>query len=327
MSNRENCWVLLLAGGDGRRLTSLTTTRKGITIPKQFCALRGGPSLLQQAVQRAVAATSWERICAVVAADHRSWWSEQLSSVPADNIFVQPKNRGTANGILFGLLNVLHRDPDARIVLLPSDHHVLDEKTLAESISTAASRSGPMSPEIVLLGLQPREPDPELGYIVPGRGRGAGYLEVERFVEKPSTPQARQLIEQGALWNAFIIAADAQALLKLYERRSPDIISAMSEIIAAPYSDASRGERLSELYEALPARDFSRNILQGHEAHLRVLSVPECGWSDLGTPQRVAEVLRELKEDASPPISPRIKQAACLSLAAQHERLCGSVQA
>jgi mannose-1-phosphate guanylyltransferase len=263
----------------------------------------------------------------VVAAGHRSWWSEQLRSVQADNLFVQPKNRGTANGILFGLLNILDRDPDARIVLLPSDHHVLDEHTLAKSISTAASRSGPISPEIVLLGLQPREPDPELGYIVPGRDRGAGYLEVERFMEKPSTPQARQLIEQGALWNAFIIAGDAQALLKLFERRSPEITSAMSEILSAPSSGASREERLCELYENLPVRDFSRNILQGHEAQLRVLPVPECGWSDLGTPQRVAQVLREIKQEPFPLVNPRIEQAACLSLALQHERFRGSVRA
>jgi len=86
------------------------------------CALRGGPSPLQQAVERAVVATSWERICAVVATEHRSWWSEQLGSVRADNIFVQPNNRGTANGILFA--HILDRDTAARIVLLPSDHHV-----------------------------------------------------------------------------------------------------------------------------------------------------------------------------------------------------------
>ncbi len=328
MSNRENCWAVLLAAGDGRRLTSLTTTRKGIAVPKQFCALHRGPSLLQQALQRAVDVATWGRVCAVVAADHRNWWSEQLGSVRADNLVVQPKNRGTANGILLPLLTILDRDPDARIVLLPSDHHVLDENTLAESICTAASRSRPMSREIVLLGLKPREPDPELGYIVPGPDRGTAYLEVERFVEKPSTPQARELIAQGALWNAFIIAADAQALLKLYERRSPDIIGAMSEIISARSNEASREERLAELYEALPGRDFSKDILQGNEARLRVVPVPECGWSDLGTPQRVGQVLRELKQNPLPPVGLPIKQQATyLSLAAQHERLCGSIRA
>jgi mannose-1-phosphate guanylyltransferase len=122
------------------------------------------------------------------------------------------------------------------------------------------------------------------------------------------------------LWNAFIIAADAPALLKLFERRSPDIVAALSEIISAPASDLSREQRLFELYEALPTRDFSRQILSGHEPHLRVLPVPECGWSDLGTPRRVAEVLRELEEDTSPLSSPGIGQARYLSLAAQHER-------
>ena len=139
MINRENCCALLLAAGDGRRLTSLTTTRKGITVPKQFCAFSGGASLLQQALQRGAAATCWERICAVVAWDHRNWWTEQLESLAADDIFVQPRNRGTGNGILFPLLNILERGPGARLLLLPSDHCLRDEGTLAQSVSAAAS--------------------------------------------------------------------------------------------------------------------------------------------------------------------------------------------
>ncbi len=322
MRDREDCWALLLAAGDGRRLVELTTTRKGLAVPKQFCSLRRGPSLLQNALRRAAALTSSERICAVVAADHRTWWNEQLERLPAENIFVQPRNRGTANGILFPLLNILRRDPDARILLLPSDHHVRDEDVLAESISVALAGSRPLSAEIVLMGLKPRSPDPELGYIVPGPDRGGGYREVEQFVEKPLPPLARQLIDRGALWNAFIIAADAPALLKLFERRSPDIVRALSQIIAAPTNDLSR-QRLCELYEALPTRDFSRHILPGHERHLRVLPVPECGWSDLGTPRRVAEVLRELGDDSPPLVSPGIGQSRHLSLAAQHERVHG----
>jgi len=324
MRHSEDCWALLLAAGDGRRLLELTTTRKGLAVPKQFCSLGRGPSLLQDALRRAAAVTSWERICAVVAADHRKWWSEQLESLPDKNIFVQPRNRGTANGILFPLLNILKRDPDARILLLPSDHHVRDEDTLAESISVAVARSPPLAPEIVLLGLKPRNPDPELGYIVPGPDRGGGYREVEQFIEKPPPQLAGELIERGALWNAFIIAADAPALLKLFERRSPDIVAALSEIISAPANDSGREQRLFELYEGLPARDFSTHILPGHEPRLRVLPVPECGWSDLGTPRRVAEVLRQLEDDRSPLVRPGIGQARYLSLAAQHERVHGA---
>jgi mannose-1-phosphate guanylyltransferase len=145
LRDSEDCWALLLAAGDGRRLLELTTTRKGLTVPKQFCSLRRGPSLLQEALQRAAAVTSSVRICAVVAADHRKWWSEQLECLPAENIFVQPSNRGTANGILLPLLNIIRRDPDARILLLPSDHHVRDEDTLAESISVALAGSPPLS--------------------------------------------------------------------------------------------------------------------------------------------------------------------------------------
>jgi mannose-1-phosphate guanylyltransferase len=312
----KNLSVLLLAAGDGQRLAELTTTPRGLTVPKQFCALKGGPSLLQEALGRATAAASSERVCAVVAADHRAWWSAQLESLVPENIIVQPRNRGTANGILFPLIHLLRRDPAARVVLLPSDHHVRDEGILSQAISVAAASSN--SPPIVLLGLRPREPDTGLGYIVPGLPRVGGYFAVERFVEKPAARVARELILQGALWNAFIIAADVCELIKLFERRCPDIVAAMSEIVPTP-AGADREKRLLDLYDALPVRDFSREILEGQERHLSVLPVAECGWSDLGTPQRVAHVLRALEKDGVARADCSQRGSSFLSLAVQYE--------
>jgi len=77
---------------------------------------------------------------------------------------------------------------------------------------------------------------------------------------------------------------------------------------------------LAELYDELPDLDFSRGILQGQEQHLRVLAVPECGWSDLGTPDRVAAALRDL-EDFAPAAAPGVKSGAAVNLAAQHKLL------
>ncbi|MGA7823372.1 MAG: sugar phosphate nucleotidyltransferase [Steroidobacteraceae bacterium] len=316
MGNDRHSWVLLLAAGDGQRLAELTTTAGGLTVPKQFCTLEGGPSLLQQALGRATAAVSSERVCAVVAAYHRGWWSEQLGSLAPRNIIIQPRNRGTANGILFPLIHLFRRDPAARIVLLPSDHHVRDEGILSQAISVAAARSN--SPPIVLLGLRPREPDTGLGYIVPGLPRVGGYFGVERFVEKPAARVASELILQGALWNAFIIAADVSELIKLFERRCPDTVTAMSEIVSTP-AGADREKRLLDLYDALPVRDFSREILEGQEHHLSVLPVAECGWSDLGTPQRVARVLRGLEKDDAPRADCSQRASSFLSLAAQYD--------
>jgi mannose-1-phosphate guanylyltransferase len=324
MSDCGNCWALVLAAGEGRRLSGLTTTRAGLAIPKQFCSLDGGPSLLHAALVRARAVAAEDRVCVVVAAQHERWWGEHLDSLPDRNVLVQPQNRGTANGILLPLLSILSRDPGARIVVLPSDHHVQDERTLARSLCIATGHAESSAAQIVLLGLKPREPDPELGYIVPGRSYGPGYREVERFVEKPPVPLAQELIRRGALWNAFIIAADAQALIKLFERRCPDVVSAMWQILPTCSGDASHAQSLAELYEEIPVLDFSTRILQGQEHHLHVLPVPECGWSDLGTPQRVGQVLRGLKEHSWRFATPGIQRGPFMNLAVQYKRLHGA---
>ena len=96
----------------------------------------------------------------------------------ASNVIVQPENRGTANGILLAFLHIAERDPSAQIVVLPSDHHMQDEPTLAESLRWALAhlRVGPH--QVLLLGIDPEEPDPELGYIVPGDRSRDGTFEV-----------------------------------------------------------------------------------------------------------------------------------------------------
>lgn len=319
----NDTWAVVLAAGDGRRLRELTTTAAGLAVPKQYCSLEGGPSLLQEAFVRAEAVTAPQRICTIVAAQHRPWWKEQLASVPQANVIVQPRNRGTAIGILLPLLTILERDPAARIVLLPSDHHVRDEAMLARSLRAAAAPPPASWAEVVLLGFEPRSADPELGYIVPCGANVGGHRGVARFVEKPTAVQAHELIQRGALWNAFIIAADGHALLKLFERRCPGVLSEMQRVLGDSAGEGETTEALTELYQALPELDFSCSILRGQEQYLRVLPVPECGWSDLGTPERVSEVLKT-RVAASRGLDSAIASGAFVSLAEQHRRTRGT---
>ena len=316
MRDETGTWALILAAGEGTRLRSLTTAPGGSTIPKQYCSLHEGPSLLHEAVLRAGAVAPASRTCAVVARQHRRWWEPGLSSLPAPNVIVQPANRGTANGILLPLLHIVERDPQARVVLLPSDHHVRREAILATTLRKAVEQLDWRFDEMVLLGIEPEEADPELGYIVPEASDGRGALRVGQFLEKPVAAQARTLVEYGALWNAFIVAATAQALLGLFRRHMPGIVAAMRTAVHSDLRDGIGGLATAELYEDLPTLDFSRDILKGEEANLRVLPVPQCGWSDLGTPQRVALALRGAPRTRDVPAM----KAGCmhLSLAAQH---------
>ncbi|HSC09278.1 MAG TPA: sugar phosphate nucleotidyltransferase [Steroidobacteraceae bacterium] len=299
----QHAWAIVLAAGEGSRLRSLTTDATGTTVPKQFCSLQGGPSLLQEALQRAQAVVARERVCAVVADQHRRWWRGALWLLPASNIIVQPRNRGTAIGILLPLMHILARDPLARIVFLPADHYVRDESVLTRALHAALEQLSHRSTELVLLGISPEDADPELGYILPGRSNGYDTAPVERFVEKPDPAAAHRLIEAGGVWNSFIFAAYGSAVLSLVRERAPDIVDDLETALARDAQGPSLA--VSDLYEQLPQIDFSRDVLQGAAARLRVLSVPQCGWNDLGTPQRVTRTLRQIQSPhlARPPLA------------------------
>ena len=101
-------------------------------------------------------------------------------------------------------------------------------------------------------------------------------------MQEQNRAHARQLLDAGALWNAFIIVASACALLAITRRHRSALATAAA---------------IRHLYRELPSIDFSRDILEGQESMLRVLRVPNCGWTDLGTPQRVAQTLHRLPID------------------------------
>src|SRR5271156_2014543 len=211
-SAMNNNWALVLAAGSGSRLRSLTTTAAGVAVPKQFCSLRGGASLLEETLRRARRAGAHPgRILTVVAEQHRQWWDSPLHSMLTENVIVQPENKGTATGLLLPLVNLVQRAPHATVLVLPSDHFVRKPAVLIRAMHQAMRLADVDRRHVYLLGLTPEEIDPELGYIVPA-AEGAASLAspVRLFVEKPPLETARRLVQAGALCNAFILAASAR---------------------------------------------------------------------------------------------------------------------
>jgi mannose-1-phosphate guanylyltransferase len=297
VTHPSNTWALVLAAGEGSRLRGLTRNDAGVIVPKQFCSLQGGPCLLQEALQRATAVAALPRVCSVVAEQHRQWWTPILSYLPEQNVITQPHNRGTAYGVLLPLLRIADRDPDAVVVLLPADHYLRDEEAMAASLRQAAELADADRGSIYLLGVEPDAPDTELGYILPASRSRAGAVEVLRFIEKPNEIRARVMLDQGALWNVFIMAASVRTLLSLFDTGYAATIAAMRGF---------EGANLESVYRDLKTVDFSREVLQGKESLMKVLAVPRCGWTDLGTPERVGVILEQLEasELASQPYFP-----------------------
>lgn len=324
MSNAQHVWGLILAAGDGSRLRALTTQPCGTAVPKQFCSLQGPRCLIEDAIERAGAIVARERICTIVAQQHRQWWSEiaALNRLPQDNLITQPRNRGTAIGILYSLLHILAKDPQAQVVVLPADHYVRDESILRQSLLTALERLERSSDRPVLLGLEPDETDTDLGYILPGGRDPLGGQTVARFIEKPPFSVASAIIGEGGLWNAFIVAASAQSLIRMFLPRYAALVMEMQVILSRSLNadpPTAGWPAIVDMYERLPQLDFSRDLLEGQEASLCVVRVPPCGWSDLGTPHRVGQTLRRsgLPREHDAGVSSR---TTYINLAAQHAR-------
>ena len=300
MRSISNTWAVVLAGGDGSRLREITTTAAGEVIPKQFCSLQRESCLLEDAIERARAVALSQHICCVVAEQHRRWWSKALRTLPAQNTFVQPHNRGTAHGIMLALLQIERRAPNSVVVFLPADHYLTDESTMARSLRTAANLAADNERLVYLLGAEPDHSDHELGYIVPTVQRHDAATGVLRFAEKPTPQTARDMIREGALWNTFILAGTVRALLNLFEGRLAGTITEMRRALGPARSERVGPVALELLYADLESHDFSRDVLERHAQMLQVLRVPSCGWTDLGTPKRVEETVRSLAGVRSP---------------------------
>jgi mannose-1-phosphate guanylyltransferase len=285
-------WTVVLAGGEGSRLRMLTTTREGRVIPKQYCSIRRSSCLLQDALTRARTVTMPSHVCTVVAVQHRQWWTSAVSDLNELNVFVQPQNQGTAYGIALALLKLEMRNPGATVVILPADHYYRDENVITRVLRIAGNLAGANPRATYLLGAEPEGPDAELGYILPAERVLDKPAVVLGFTEKPNIDYAQELLSLGALWNLFILVGSVGSLLQLFEDDYADTVRQMREALKS--QAAGNQEPLDRFYAGITPIDFSRDVLEVQATRLQVIRVPNCGWTDLGTPQRVEAAVRSM---------------------------------
>lgn len=286
-SGTRGTWALVLAGDNGARLQAPTVGADGTAVPRQYCTVNGHQSLLASAIHSAEQVASRARTLAVVSAEHGRWWQTCVSGLSSDNVIVQPRNRGTAPGILLPLLEILDRDPEADVVVFAADHDLADENALRRGIRQALPGLRKSVNGVVLLGVGADDAHPDQGYILPSRSAHDGTYRVRRFAEKPQCSVARRLIAAGALLNSHIIVARASRLLELFVQQCPVITRVLMD--ARQDSLADSGWSLETAYRVIPTIDFSRQILVGAESMLRVVRLSRCNWRDLGTPERSAK--------------------------------------
>lgn len=291
----DRVWTLVLAAGAGRRLSAIT----GGT-PKQFWSINGGPSLVESTIARLGSIASPSTTLTVIDKSQRRL-VERLAAAPSlGRLVIQPVDRGTAPGVLIGLAPIALSRPDELVLMTPSDHGVARPDLLQRAILDTAATVRTGEADVVLFGVRPGAACNDYGWITfsqaDQRNRRTPIQRVTGFVEKPAPREAARLLALGAVWNSMVLVARAAGLLNLYRRHLPELCDLFTYAYRLPPD--RREPFLAEIYPTLSFTDFSRDVLTPAEGLAVSVWPASLGWSDLGTPERLADWLdRERAHD------------------------------
>ena len=286
----SNRLALLLAGGDGQRLQELTSKIAGAPIPKQYCRLLRGSSLLEATISRAQFFAPSERISVVINRNHLPLAKDQINTLSESNIIVQPRNRDTGPGMIFALLRLQRSYPDATVAVFPTDHYISRDWTFMAHVNRAATTASHLPDKIGILGIVPDGAESGYGYILPsGRlQKSDDAYHVEAFTEKPNCDVARAIIARGGLWNTLVMVFRLSRMLELLQELVPLEFEKLSKAAVSQKTAA-------EIYSTLASWNFSTRVLSQIPEHLVVHRVANVHWSDWGTRELVERTYRDLK--------------------------------
>ncbi|MGF1630409.1 MAG: mannose-1-phosphate guanylyltransferase/mannose-6-phosphate isomerase [Kiloniellaceae bacterium] len=271
---------VILAGGSGVRLWPLSRPWH----PKPFARLAGEKTLLQATLDRLIDPQRFAAPVVVCNRTHRFLVAEQLHQMGLEpqRIVLEPVPRNTAPAACTAALLLAERNPEALLMLAPSDHFVQDEAGLHAAIERAAEAAA--KGWIVTFGARPERPETGYGYIRQGESLGerSGCFRIASFVEKPDLATAQGYLASGLYaWNSGMFLASAARLLEEMERYEPAILHACRRALqrATPDEDFLRLEPTA--FQEQPSLAFDKAVMERTD---RGAVVPiDIGWSDVGS--------------------------------------------
>lgn len=272
----SNLYAVIMAGGAGTRFWPASRAN----LPKQLLPLAGsGEALLAATVRRILPLCPEERIFIATGAHLVDACRDALPGIPAENFLAEPLPRNTAPCIGWAAATILRRDPEAKIMVLPSDHHIADEAGFRSVLQRANEAADAHA--IVTVGISPTRPETGYGYIEQGEEVREGVFRMARFIEKPNRELAEVYANSGThLWNAGMFFFRASSMLDEIRKHLPDLAARLDDLDeAAEIGDEA--SLLEDAFSRMPSISIDHGVME-RAADLAV--VPgSFGWSDVGS--------------------------------------------
>lgn len=270
---------VLLSGGIGSRLWPMSREH----FPKQLLPLTGQISMLQQTAMRFTDGARFAPPMVVTNETLRFVVAEQMraAGIPPHALLLEPVARNTAPAVAAAALFAARTDPDAILLVTPSDHQIRDAAGLADLVERArpCARDG----YLVTFSVPPSRPETGYGYIrrgAPLAGRTDVYA-VAQFIEKPDSERARALMEQGDyFWNSGMVLVSARHILAELEQWAPDVLNAARRAVANASTDHDFVRLDADAFASAPSISIDHAVMEHTQ---QAATVPcDVGWSDLG---------------------------------------------
>jgi mannose-1-phosphate guanylyltransferase len=290
LKNKNN-YVLIMAGGVGSRFWPKSRNH----FPKQFIDILGiGKSLLQLTYERFEKICPKENIYILSNQQYLGLIQEQLNGIAVNNVLLEPSRNNTAPCIAYASYKILKQNPNANIVVAPSDHLIVKETEFLDKITQALAYTA-TNDALVTLGISPTRPDTGYGYINFKKEGIDGVHKVACFLEKSILEKAQEYLASGDyLWNAGIFIWRAQSIQNAFEKYALEIHELFKQG-NKEYNTSEEVNFITENYPKSPNISIDYAILEKAD---NVYTIPaDIGWSDLGTWASLYEVAEKDNEN------------------------------
>lgn len=279
---KSNYYCIIMAGGVGSRFWPLSRTVK----PKQFLDILGtGKTLIRQTYERFARIVPDKNILIVTNAEYKEVVMEQVPGIKKENILLEPLRRNTAPCIAYASFRIKQKNPDACIVVAPSDHLIIREELFIDIVKQGLEFVRKQD-ALLTLGIEPSRPETGYGYIqVNGdsktRGQSKNLRKVKTFTEKPDYELAKVFYESGEFyWNSGIFFWSLSSILTALEQYLPDIYNIFGEGENHYYMDSEK-RFIENAYAGCKNISIDYGIMEKADNVYVITS--DFGWSDLGT--------------------------------------------